>query len=52
MLDRATHKFITFLVALAGLTLGSDSKQREFDNAGRSLPLAHDDMSPIKELLA
>jgi uncharacterized protein (DUF1501 family) len=32
--------------------LGIDSKVIEYDNAGQPLPLAHDDMQPIKELLA
>jgi hypothetical protein len=32
--------------------LGIDSKSLEYDNAGQPLPLAHDDMHPIKELLA
>jgi hypothetical protein len=32
--------------------LGIDSESREYDNAGQPLPLAHDDMGPIRELLA
>lgn len=32
--------------------LGIDSKSLEYDNAGQPLPLAHDDMRPIEELLA
>jgi uncharacterized protein (DUF1501 family) len=32
--------------------LGIDSKALEYDNAGQPLPLAHDDMKPVKELLA
>ena len=32
--------------------LGIDSKKVEYDNHGQPLPLAHDDMGPIKEALA
>lgn len=32
--------------------LGINSKQVGYDNAGQPLPLAHDDMQPVKELLA
>ena len=32
--------------------LGIDSKKLEYDNHGQPLPLAHEDMNPIKEALA
>ena len=32
--------------------LGIDPMKTEFDNAGQPLPIAHDDMLPIKEALA
>jgi uncharacterized protein (DUF1501 family) len=32
--------------------LGIDPNKTEFDNAGQPLPIAHDDMLPIKEALA
>jgi uncharacterized protein (DUF1501 family) len=32
--------------------LGIDSKKTEYDNAGQPLPLAHDDMNAVTELLA
>jgi hypothetical protein len=41
------HLFHTWFSAL-----GIDSKKLEYDNGGQPLPLAHDEMFPIKELLA
>jgi uncharacterized protein (DUF1501 family) len=32
--------------------LDIDTKKVEYDNAGQPLPLAHDDMQPVKELMA
>jgi len=32
--------------------LGIDPKKTEFGNHGQPLPIAHDDMAPIKEALA
>jgi uncharacterized protein (DUF1501 family) len=32
--------------------LGIDTKKVEYDNGGQPLPLAHDDMQPVKEILA
>ena len=32
--------------------LGIDALKTEYDNAGQPLPIAHDDMSPVAELLA
>jgi uncharacterized protein (DUF1501 family) len=32
--------------------LGIDSKNLQYDNNGQPLPLAHDDMHPVKEVLA
>lgn len=31
--------------------LGIDSKKIEYDNNGQPLPIAHDDMFPIKDIL-
>jgi uncharacterized protein (DUF1501 family) len=41
------HLFHTWFTAL-----GIDSRKIEYDNGGQPLPLAHEDMSPVKELLA
>jgi hypothetical protein len=41
------HMFHTWFTAL-----GIDSKKREYDNNGQPLPIAHDDCSAVKELLA
>jgi hypothetical protein len=41
------HLFHTWFTAL-----GIDSKKIEYDNAGQPLPLAHDEMHAIQELLA
>ena len=41
------HLFHTWFTAL-----GIDSKKIEYDNGGQPLPLAHEDMGPVKELLA
>ena len=32
--------------------LGIDPAEHEFDNVGQPLPIAHEDMKPIKEALA
>jgi hypothetical protein len=41
------HLFHTWFAAL-----GIDAKKTEYDNAGQPLPIAHDDCTAIKELLA
>jgi uncharacterized protein (DUF1501 family) len=41
------HLFHTWFTAL-----GIDSRKIEYDNGGQPLPLAHEDMGPVKELLA
>jgi uncharacterized protein (DUF1501 family) len=41
------HMFHTWFNAI-----GIDSKKTEYDNAGQPLPIAHEEMSPVKELLA
>lgn len=41
------HLFHTWFTAL-----GIDTKKVEYDNAGQPLPIAHDEMHPVKELLA
>ena len=41
------HLFHTWFRAL-----GIDSKKTEYDNGGQPLPIAHDDMHAIEELLA